>query len=101
MRTTPEECAQLGKIIAQKLNGSKGPVTMLLPLKAISVISAPGRWGNFTTLAADTALFNALKSNLRPDVEVIEVNCAINDVPFAEACAKALLKNIQAAKQQP
>jgi uncharacterized protein (UPF0261 family) len=99
MRTTPEECAQLGKIIAQKLNGSKGPVTVLLPLKAISVISAPGQ--KFHDPAADTTLFNALKSNLRPDIEVIEVNCAINDVPFAEACAQALLQNILAVKQQP
>ncbi len=92
MRTTPEECAQLGKIIAQKINGSKGPVTVLLPLRAISVISAPGQ--KFHDPAADTALFNALKSKLRPDIEVIEVDCEINDVPFAEACTEALLKNI-------
>jgi uncharacterized protein (UPF0261 family) len=99
MRTTPEECAQLGKIIAQKMNGSKAPVTVLLPLKAISVISAPGQ--KFHDPAADAALFHALKSKLRPDIEVIEVDCAINDLPFAEACAQALLKNIQAAKPQP
>src|SRR5437867_5184189 len=43
MRTTPEECAELGKIIAQKLNDSKGPVSFLIPWKAISVISAPGQ----------------------------------------------------------
>src|SRR6266480_607400 len=41
MRTTPEECAKLGKILAEKVNLSTGPVTVLLPLRAISVISAP------------------------------------------------------------
>lgn len=99
MRTTPEECAQLGKIMAQKLNGSKGPITVLLPLQAISVISAPGQ--KFHDPTADTSLFNVLKSKLRPDIEVMEMDCAINDAPFAEACAKALLKNIQTAKKQP
>jgi uncharacterized protein (UPF0261 family) len=91
MRTTPEECAQLGKIIAQKLKASLGPVTVLIPLRAISVISAPGQ--KFHHPVADKALFDALKSSLRPDSEVTEMNCEINDSAFAEACAKALLKN--------
>ena len=92
MRTTPEECAELGKIIAQKVNTSKGPVTVLIPKKAISVISAAGQ--KFHDPAADKALFDAIKSNLRKDIEVIEMDCAINDTAFAEACANALLKNI-------
>ncbi|MBI4324953.1 MAG: Tm-1-like ATP-binding domain-containing protein [Chloroflexi bacterium] len=94
MRTTPEECAQLGAVIAQKLNASIGPVTVLIPLQAISVISAPGQ--KFHDPAADKALFDALKSGLRPDIEVTEMNCEINDAAFAEACAKALLKNMGA-----
>lgn len=92
MRTTPGECAQLGKILAEKVNASKGPVTVLIPRKAISVISAPGQ--KFHDPAADKALFDAIKSNLRKDIEVIEMDCAINDAAFAEACANALLKNI-------
>jgi len=92
MRTTPAECAELGKIIAQKVNDSKGPVTVLIPKKAISVISAPGQ--KFHDPAADKALFDAIRSNLRKDIEVIEMDCAINDAAFAEACANALLKNI-------
>jgi uncharacterized protein (UPF0261 family) len=96
MRTTPEECAQLGKILAQKVNASTGPVTMLIPRKAISVISAPGQ--KFHDPAADQALFNGIKSNLRKDIEVIEMDCAINDPPFAEACANALLKHMARPK---
>jgi uncharacterized protein (UPF0261 family) len=97
MRTTPEECRRLGEIIAEKLNASRGPVTVLLPLKAISVISAPGQ--KFNDPAADQALFGALKSSLRPGIEVIEMDCAINDVLFAEACANALLANIRQARR--
>jgi uncharacterized protein (UPF0261 family) len=94
MRTTTEECKQLGKIIAEKLNASKGPITFLIPRKAISVISAPGQ--KFHDPAADKALFGSLKSSFRKDIEVIEMDCAINDDAFAEACAKALLRNLAA-----
>ena len=96
MRTTPEECAQLGKILANKTNLSKGPVTVLWPWKAISVISAPGQ--KFHDPAADKAMFENLKANLRKDIELIEMDCAINDALFAEACARALLENIGAKK---
>jgi uncharacterized protein (UPF0261 family) len=97
MRTTPEECGQLGKIIAEKVNASKGPVTVLIPRKAISVISAPGQ--KFNDPEADKALFDGIKSRLRKDIEVIEMDCAINDPAFAEACANALLKNMATRKQ--
>ena len=96
MRTTAGECAQLGKIIAEKLNLSKGAITVLLPLKAISVISAPGQ--KFHDPAADKALFDALKANLRKDIPVVEMDCEINDPRFAEACAGRLLASMEAKK---
>ncbi|HVY70189.1 MAG TPA: Tm-1-like ATP-binding domain-containing protein [Verrucomicrobiae bacterium] len=92
MRTTPAECAELGRILAEKVNLSTGPVTVLIPRKAISVISAPG--GKFYDPAADEALATRIKAHLRKDIEVIEMDCGINDPVFAEACAKALLRNI-------
>jgi uncharacterized protein (UPF0261 family) len=90
MRTTPEECGKLGCILAEKLNLSTGPVTVLLPLRGGSMIGSPD--GAFYNPAADTALYSALKSNLRSDIAVKELDVAINDVAFAEACANALLK---------
>lgn len=93
MRTTPEECAQLGRIIAEKVNFSTGPVTVLLPKKAISVISAAGQ--PFYDPAADTALFEAIKRHLRKDIPVVELEAAVNDAVFADACANTLLKLIK------
>ena len=93
MRTTPEECAQLGRIVAEKLNLSTGPVTVLIPQRAISLISAPGQ--PFHDPAADAALFGSLKQHLRADIRVIEMACEINDPAFAQACAEALLKNLK------
>jgi uncharacterized protein (UPF0261 family) len=96
MRTTPEENAQMGRIFAEKLNASRGPVTVLLPHKGFSVIAAPG--GPFHDPAADEAFFQALKKFLRPGIEVIELDCVINDPAFAKACATALLRNIKNSK---
>jgi uncharacterized protein (UPF0261 family) len=96
MRTTADECRQLGELIAARLNASRGPVTVLLPLKGISVISAPG--GPFHDSPADQALFDSLKGNLRKDIEVREIENNINDAPFAEACVQALLKNVAARR---
>lgn len=94
MRTTPEECTELGKIIAEKVNASTGPVTVLLPTKAISVISAPGQ--PFHDPEADVALFSGITSHLRKDIPVVEMDAAINDPAFAEACANALLQSMSA-----
>jgi uncharacterized protein (UPF0261 family) len=95
MRTSPAECSELGRIIAEKLNLSTGPVSLLIPLRAISVISAPGQ--KFHDPTADQALFQSLKTHLRKDIEVIEFDCGINDPMFAEACARTLLKNMSLA----
>ncbi|MBL9206090.1 MAG: Tm-1-like ATP-binding domain-containing protein [Opitutaceae bacterium] len=89
MRTTPAECAELGRILAEKANLSTGPVTVLLPLRAISVISEPG--GAFHDPAADAALFGAIKHHLRRDIPVVELDSTVNDPAFAAACARELL----------
>lgn len=98
MRTTSEECARLGEILAEKLNASTGPVTLLLPTKGLSVIGAPG--GEFHDPEADRALFDAVKRNLRSDIEVQELDGTINDPAFAEASVLALLHNIEIARQE-
>jgi len=89
MRTTPEECAELGRIIAEKVNAYTGPVTVLLPLKAISIISAAGQ--PFHDPIADAALFGAIKQQLRAGIPVVELDCEINAPEFSRACAEALL----------
>lgn len=94
MRTTPDECRRLGEILAGKLNGSSGPVTVLLPLKGLSVIDSPG--GPFWWPEADQALFEALKRNLRPDIPVVEIDANVNDEEFSRQCAATLLERMAA-----
>ena len=92
MRTTPAECVELGRILAEKLNRYQAPVTFLIPRRAISVISAPGK--PFHDPAADDALFAAIRAGLRPGIPVIELDVEINDPAFSRACADALLRSL-------
>ncbi|TDF92026.1 UPF0261 family protein [Paenibacillus piri] len=92
MRTNIEENRELGRRIAEKLNMSRGRVTVLLPKQGLSVISADG--GAFYWPEADQALFDSLTESLRPDIEVIERDCPINDLAFAELCARTLLNHL-------
>jgi len=90
MRTTPEECRELGRIIAEKLNTSTGPAAVLIPLGGLSVIDAPG--GPFWWPEADRALFDALEEHLRDGIPVEELDLNINDPEFARRCAETLLR---------
>lgn len=92
MRTDVSESQRLGEILAAKLNQSAGPVTVLLPLKGLSMIDSPG--GPFWWPEANQALFTALKRSLRPDLTVIEMDCNINEPMFADRCAQCLLENM-------
>jgi uncharacterized protein (UPF0261 family) len=92
MRTTPAECAELGRILAEKVNAYTAPVTVMLPTRAVSVVSAAG--GPFHDAEADAALFGAIRAHLRPGVRVVELDHEVNDPAFADACAAELLKNM-------
>ena len=87
MRTNPAECSELGRIIAEKVNAYTAPAAILIPRKAISVISAPGQ--PFHDPAADAALRDAIVQHSRLPVEELDVE--INDPAFARACAERLL----------
>ena len=88
MRTTPEECATLGRVIAEKLNQARGPLTVFVPLKGVSLIATEGQV--FYDPPADEALFGALREHLDPDFDLRELDLDINDPAFAQAMADRL-----------
>jgi uncharacterized protein (UPF0261 family) len=92
MRTTPEECAELGRIIARKLSGAQGPVALFVPLKGVSAIDVEG--GPFYDPQADQALFEALRSNVGPNVELHELEHNVNDPEFAHAMVDKLVEYV-------
>jgi uncharacterized protein (UPF0261 family) len=96
MRTTTDECRQLAEKFAERLNQSVAPLTVLLPLRGWSMIDAPG--GPFWLPEADKTFHETLKSLLRRDIKVVELDNNINDEAFAKACAEMLLQNMKLPK---
>lgn len=89
MRTDASENAALGKQFAQKANQSKGPVTVVLPRNGISQIDAGGQV--FHGPALDAVLFDAIRTNLSGNVQLIESPAHINDRAFSELLTATLL----------
>ena len=89
MRTTPEECAELGRMMARKLNAARGPTALFVPLRGVSMIAVEGQV--FEDRAADDALVAALREHVdRSRVEVHELDTDVNDPEFALAMANRL-----------
>jgi len=95
MRTTPEECAELGKRVARKLSGAKGPTALFVPLRGISMIATEGQ--PFHDAAADEALFSAVREDLAQNVELHELDIDVNDPGFALAMADRLHEMLEEA----
>jgi len=94
MRTTAEENAELGRIIAEKLNAATGPTALALPLGGVSMLDEDG--AEFDDPEADAALFDAFRSHLDETVELIESEAVINDEAFAQIIADKLDSYMQA-----
>tara|TARA_R100000935_G_scaffold26634_1_gene46594 strand:+ start:18260 stop:19507 length:1248 start_codon:yes stop_codon:yes gene_type:complete len=90
MRTNVEENRILGKTIAEKINKSKAPVTVLLPLGGLSKIGGPGEV--FHAPAIDQELFSSLKSHANKNIKILEVNSNINTESFAAQAVKSLME---------
>jgi len=93
MRTTPDECRELGRRIGRKLSAAKGPTVLFVPLRGVSMIAVEGQ--PFHDPEADAALRSGLVETLGPSVEVHEVDADVNDPAFATALADRLHELIQ------
>jgi uncharacterized protein (UPF0261 family) len=89
MRTTPAENRELGQILAEKASAARGPVTIVLPLRGVSMIDAEGK--PFWNPEADRALFESVEQGIGGNVKLVKVDAHINDPVFAERLAAEYL----------
>ena len=96
MRTTPEENAEIGRRIAQRLREAKGPLEVILPLRGVSAIAKEG--GPFHDPKAVSSCIEAIRKGAGDKLAIREVDTDINDPEFARVCAETLLSLMQKAK---
>ena len=90
IRLSPDELKEVAGIFAEKLNRSKGPVTVMVPLDGWSSADLPG---NDTYDPAEDRLFiEVLREKLKPDVQILEVDANMEDPEFAKAVVENALK---------
>lgn len=92
IRLNLDEEAQIGRIMAGKLNGAQGPVVVIVPTQGLSIANVPG--GEFWDPEADAAFRAELRNNLREEIPYIEVDAHVNDPAFSEIVAHEFLKLI-------
>ncbi len=93
MRTTVDENAALGKMMARKLSQAKGQTTVIIPKRGVSAIDAQGQ--PFDSPEARAAWIQNLKQNVTDNVTVIEMDNNINDDAFATRLAETLLQHLK------
>ena len=90
MRLRRDELVELGGIFAERLNLATARTAVAFPLKGTSIPNHPD--GVFYDPELDQAFLQSLKTHLRPEIEIVEIDAHINDPDFADAVANLFLQ---------
>lgn len=94
---TPEELVKLGEYVADHVNRAPGATAVGLPLNGLDNYFKQGsQWHDVDV----TALFDAIRKNLDPTVELLEMPNNINDEAFADAIFDLFMKQWVAAQNK-
>lgn len=85
IRLEAGEMAELGGIVAERLNAARGPVRVVAPTRGFSLADVEG--GDLWDPDADAAFLDALSSALRPDIPFEPVETHVNDPALADLVA--------------
>jgi uncharacterized protein (UPF0261 family) len=93
VRTSPEENGELGRVVAEKLNGAAGPVEIFVPMGGFSTFDKPEQ--PFHDADAAAAFRRSLRSSISRGIRVHERPEHINDEAFGLAVAERLYELVQ------
>jgi uncharacterized protein (UPF0261 family) len=89
VRLEPDEMAELGRTVAERLNEARGPVAVLVPTQGFSLADVEG--GDLWYPEADAAFVDTLAAELRADLPLERVDTHVNDPAFADLVAERYL----------
>ena len=95
VRASAEEMEAVARFMAERLNAGTGPRVVMIPLRGFSMLNREGQI--LYDEAANMAFVEAMREDLSPGVELIEVDAHINDPEFAEAAVSTFLRLRKAA----
>jgi len=89
VRLEPDEMAELGRLVAKRLNGARGPVSVVAPTQGFSLSGTQGNplWYP----EADGAFLNSLEASLNSGIAFERVDATVNDPAFADVVAERYL----------
>jgi uncharacterized protein (UPF0261 family) len=99
VKLSRREMAQVGRVMAERLNAATGPAAVLIPLKGWSVYGAPG--GVLYDEEGNRMLLKAIKGHLRNEIELKEMDVHINDAIFVDACVERLVSYMEKERTTP
>ncbi len=88
IKTSREEMAMAGEVIAKKLNKAIGPAAILIPIRGFSEFDKAGTV--FYNPEGHRAFIKAVNRHIEPNVKVIELDMHINDPEFSEQAVAIL-----------
>ncbi len=90
VKVSRREMAEVGKVMAKRLNETRGSTAVLVPLRGWSIYGGEG--GPLHDHRGNRILIEALKGHLKADIRYEEIDAHINDHQFADACVNVLLE---------
>jgi uncharacterized protein (UPF0261 family) len=90
VKVSRNEMAQVGKVMAERLNEARGPAAVLIPLHGWSIYGAKG--GPLYDEVGNSIFLKTLRKHLSARVRLEEVDAHINDALFADRCVKQLVE---------
>jgi uncharacterized protein (UPF0261 family) len=99
VKVSRAEMAEVGRVMAERLNTASGPTAVMVPLKGWSVYGAPG--GVLHDGTGNRDLVKALQEQLNEGIPLKEINAHINDAAFVDACVDQLISYMEKERKTP
>ena len=90
IQASVEEMAGTAKLIASKLNRSRGPVVVVIPERGFMEYDRPG--GKLYYPEGRKVFIDTLRDNLSSHVEFVSMDCHINDSAYSEKVTDTALR---------